>query len=202
MKKRTNRAKGTLLIAFLVFAVVVGLLVVRKYQTATRVTPPAPAEQAPDIRLVALFFGAPDGSGFMREGREIAVEDTVDGMLASVVGELVVGPVGNLAPTLPPNARVLGAHLKGDLAEVDFSRELVDGLPGGSSAEITAVYSVVDTVAANFPQVKGVRFLVDGQPLKELKGHLDLSAPISPDYTLEKKEAPTAPEAPTAKEKQ
>ena len=54
---------------------------------------------------------------------------------------------------------------------------------------MAAVYSVVDTVAANFPQVKGVQFLIEGAPLSEL-GHLDLSGPLAPDYTLEKKQAP------------
>ncbi|QXE89747.1 GerMN domain-containing protein [Geomonas subterranea] len=194
MKRRANRAKGVLLIAFLVFAVVVGLLVFRKYETATKVTPPAaPAEQV-DTRVVTLFFSNQDGSSLAREGREIAVEDTTDDMIASVVDELVVGPLGDLAPTLPHNARVIGAQLKGDVVQVDFSKELVESLPEGSSAEMSAVYSVVDTVVANFPQVKAVQFLVDGVPVKELKGHLDLSAPIAADFTLEKKEAPAAPE--------
>ncbi|MBJ6748955.1 GerMN domain-containing protein [Geomonas anaerohicana] len=194
MKRRTNRAKGVLLIAFLVFAVVVGLLVFRKYRTATQVTPPAaPAEQV-DTRVVTLFFSNQDGTSLAREGREIAVEDTTDDMIASVVDELVVGPLGDLAPTLPHNAKVLGAQLKGDVVKVDFSKELVESLPEGSSAEMTAVYSVVDTVVANFPQVKAVQLLVDGVPVKELKGHLDVSAPIAADFTLEKKEAPAAPE--------
>lgn len=188
MKRRTNKAKGVLLVAFLVFAIVVGLLVFRKYRTANQPAQRAPqTEQAPDTRVVTLFFGNEEGSGLAREGREVAVEDTADDMVASVVDELVVGPLGSLAPSLPHNARVLGAHLKGDVAEVNFSHELVEGLPEGSSAEMTAVYSVVDTVAANFPQVKGVQFLIDGKPVQELKGHLDLSAPIAPDFTLEKK---------------
>lgn len=195
MKRRSNRAKGVLLIAFLVFAVVVGFMVLRKYRIANQPAQvPSQVEQAPDTREVTLFFGNQDGSGLAREGREIAVEDTTDDMIASVVDELVVGPLGDLAPTLPHNARVLGAQLKGDVVQVDFSKELVESLPEGSSAEMAAVYSVVDTVAANFPQVKAVQFLVDGVPVKELKGHLDLSAPIAPDFALEKKEAPAAPE--------
>ncbi|MBU5612116.1 GerMN domain-containing protein [Geomonas azotofigens] len=194
MKRRSNRAKGVLLIAFLVFAVVVGLMVFRKYRTATQVAPPAAPTEQVDTRVVTLFFSNQDGSSLTREGREIAVEDTTDDMIASVVDELVVGPLGDLAPTLPHNAKVLGAQLKGDVAQVDFSKELVESLPEGSSAEMSAVYSVVDTVVANFPQVKAVRFLVDGVPVKELKGHLDLSAPIAPDFTMEKKEAPAAPE--------
>ena len=194
MKKRTNRAKGTLLVAFLLFAVIVGGLVFRKYDTATRVVEPArqsvPAVPAPPAgtAVVTLFFAAEDGSGLVREGREVEIEERVEEGIARLVAELASGPVGSHSPTLPPNTRVLGVRLEGEVALVDLGAEFKEGIPSGSSAEMAAVYSVVDTVAANFPQVKGVRFLIEGAPVAEL-GHLDLSAPLAPDYSLEKKEA-------------
>lgn len=194
MKKRTSRAKGLILIAFLIFAAVVGVLVFRKYEAARRVAaPPAKTQQVPGTTVVTLFFATEDGEGLMREGRELEVDEQLEDRIDSVVEELVSGPLGSLAPTLPPNTRVLGVQMKGDVARIDFGHELVEGLPSGSSAEMTAVYSVVDTVAVNFPQVKGVQFLVDGAPVAELKGHLDVSHPIAPDFSLEKKEAPAAP---------
>ncbi|HBA89729.1 MAG TPA: sporulation protein [Geobacter sp.] len=187
VKKRTSNAKGILLIAFLVFAVIVGLLVFRKYETATRVAqPPQKSEQAPGTVVVSLFFASQEGEGLVREGRELEVGEQVEETIESVVTELVGGPLGTLAPTLPSNTRVLGVQLKGDVAQVDFGPELVEGLPSGSSAEMAAVYSVVDTVVANFPQVKAVQFLVEGAPIAQLKGHLDLSQPIVADFGLEK----------------
>lgn len=194
MKKRANRAKGILLISFLIFAVVVGLLVFRKYETANRPveTPPKGEQAAPAATAVmTLFFGAADGQGLSREGREVAFEDTVEETIQSVVEELVSGPLAGLSPTLPANTRVLGVRIKGEVAQIDFGRELRDNLPAGSSAEMAAVYSVVDTVAANFPKIKAVQFLIEGAEVDEL-GHLDLSAPLVPDLTLEKKEAPAA----------
>lgn len=195
VKRRTSNAKGILLIAFLVFAVIVGLLVFRKYETATQVVEPQKqSEQAPGTVVVTLFFGTPQGEGLMREGRELEVGERLEETIEGVVDELVSGPLGSLAPTLPPNTRVLGVQVKGDVAQIDFGQELVEGLPSGSSAEMAAVYSVVDTLALNFPQVKAVQFLVEGAPITELKGHLDLSRPIVPDFALEVKEAPAPPE--------
>ena len=187
MKKRSNKAKGILLVAFLIFAVVVGGLVFRKYDTATRAVQPVPIPKSEPAgtAVVTLFFATQDAAGLAREGREVEIEQTVEERIESLVAELVSGPVGSLAPTLPPNTRVLGVQLEGEVAKIDFGAELRDALPSGSSAEMAAVYSVVDTVATNFPQVKKVQFLVEGVPVTELKGHLDLSSPVAPDYGLE-----------------
>jgi spore germination protein GerM len=187
VRKRTRSTKGTLLIAFLVFAVVLGALVFRKYHTATRKVEPAPQSTPVGSTVVTLFFAAADGEGLVREGREVEIEEGVEASIESVVDELISGPLGSLAPTLPQNLRVLGVRVKGEVAQIDFGRELKEGIPEGSSAEMAAVYSVVDTVTVNFPKIKAVQFLIEGVPIEDFKGHLDLSAPLTPDYTLEKR---------------
>ena len=52
---------------------------------------------------------------------------------------------------------------------------------------MTAVYSIVNTVAVNFPRIKRVRLLLGGKEVATLKGHLDLREPLVPDFDLEKK---------------
>jgi len=190
MKRRKRSAKGVVLVAFCILALVAGGLVYKKYQTAVtghKAQPPAAVQQPAGTRVMALYFGAADGEGLVREGREVEAEEGVEDYIGSVLEDLVNGPLGAGAPTLPENVRVLGVRLNGSIAEIDFSRELQDGLPEGSSAEMAAVYSVVDTVTANFPQVKGVQFLIEGQKAESLKGHLDLRNPVSPDFSLERK---------------
>jgi spore germination protein GerM len=187
VKRRTNNAKGILLIAFLIFAVVLGALVFRKYETASRKIEPAPKAAPVGSVVVTLFFSSPGGDGLVREGREVEIEEGLEESIESVVDELIRGPLGSLAPTLPTNLRVLGVQVKGEVAQIDFGRELQDGIPEGSSAEMAAVYSIVDTVNTNFPKIKAVQFLVEGAAVDDLKGHLDLSTPLQPDYSLEKK---------------
>ncbi len=194
MKKRTSGAKGILLIAFLLFAVVLGALIFKKYETAARKVEPPPAAQPVGTFVSTLFFATPDGQSLVREGREVEIAEGVEEGVESVVDELIGGPVGDLAPTLPANARVLGVRVKGEVAQIDFGHELVEGVPAGSAAEMAAVYSIVDTVTTNFPQVKAVQFLVDGAAVQSLKGHLDLTGPLAADFSMEKK-TPTAPEA-------
>ena len=70
------------------------------------------------------------------------------------------------------------------VAYVDFSSELVQNHPGGSSAEELTVYSLSNTLIANFPAIKMVKILVEGREIPSIAGHLDLTIPYGrgPDY--------------------
>lgn len=70
------------------------------------------------------------------------------------------------------------------VAYVDFSNELVQNHPGGSSAEELTVYSLSNTLIANFPAIKMVKILVEGHEIPSLAGHLDLTISYgrAPDY--------------------
>jgi spore germination protein GerM len=102
-----------------------------------------------------------------------------------VIDDLINGPLGDLTPTLPETAMYRGVTVVSDLLTIDFGKELQDGLAVGSNAEMAAVYSIVNTLALNFPQIKRISFLVEGKPVGTLKGHLDLREPLFPDYSLE-----------------
>jgi hypothetical protein len=84
------------------------------------------------------------------------------------------------------------------VAYVDFSSELVQNHPGGSSAEELTVYSLSNTLIANFPAIKTVKILVEGREIPSLAGHLDLTISYgrAPDYLRPASEnSETRPEA-------
>lgn len=193
---RRRRLKWIIFIAFLIAATVLGALMLQKYYARKHTTvAPAPPAVVGTVR-VSLFFASPDGNGLMREGSEIdACGNDLAGCIQDTVEKLVDGPLGDLAPTLPASTILNDVQVKDDTAFLDFGKELADGLPGGSSAEMTAVYSIVDTISFNFPRIRKVKFLLDGQEVETLKGHLDLRTPLAPDFSLEiSKEGKTAPE--------
>lgn len=191
VRSRNHRRTGIVVIAFVVFAVVIGVMIQRKYAERHQ-KPVAPPHGQQAAAVVTLYFAAPEGGGLVSEGRSIDPCGDAAECIDTLVAELVAGPVGDLEPALPSTLQLRDVTVASDTAVLDFSHDLVDGLPGGSSAEMAAVYSVVNTVCANLPQVKRVRFLVDGRPLTTLKGHLDLHEPLGPDYTLEQKEPAAA----------
>jgi sporulation and spore germination protein len=95
--------------------------------------------------------------------------------------------VNNSAPVLPLTGMFNSVKLDGVTARVDFAQELLDALPSGSNSELYAAYSVINSICYNYPQVQQVVFTVDGKPRETLKGHLDISSAIAPDFSLEKK---------------
>ena len=66
------------------------------------------------------------------------------------------------------------------VAYVDLSKEAAAGAAGGSEAELITVYSVVNSLTANFPAVKRVQILVEDKPAATLAGHVDLTRPLPP----------------------
>lgn len=118
-------------------------------------------------RLVAVRREAPAG-----EGGEWAVRELLEGEL----------PPGCHRP-LPDGVALRGVAVGRGVARADFSRELLTSFPGGSDTEAVAVYAVVNTLAS-LPGVERVQILVEGQPIETLGGHLDTSAPLSPDGEL------------------
>jgi len=185
--KLPRRDRTVLFIAFFICAVVFGALMLKKYETRHH-QPPLPAQpHQQGIRLVTLFFASPDGAGLVREGREIDSCGEPAECVHAVVGELINGPLGNLAPTLPISTPIRTVRIVGDVAFLDLGDELVKALPGGSNSEMTAVYSIVNTIAVNFPRIKLVKLMFNGKDVETVEGHLDLREPLAPNFTLEKK---------------
>lgn len=189
MKKnrRPLRDRSVLIIAFIICAMVLGALLLKKYETRHQKPAAPPQVQKQGTLLVTLFFAYPDGDGLVREGREIDACEDLAQCIEAVVDELINGPLGNLSPTLPPATTIHSVRIEGDKAFIDMGDEIVNGLPGGSNSEMLAVYSIIDTIAVNFPRIKLVKLTINGKSVETLKGHLDLREPLLPDYTLEKK---------------
>ncbi|MGQ9524171.1 MAG: GerMN domain-containing protein [Armatimonadota bacterium] len=91
--------------------------------------------------------------------------------------------IGLVSP-IPPGVHLLGIELSPDgTATANFSRELQTNFGGGSRSEQVMVYSIVNTLA-QFPQVKRVRVLVEGQIIESLGGHVAVNEPLEPDYSI------------------
>jgi hypothetical protein len=63
----------------------------------------------------------------------------------------------------------------GEVAVVNLARAFADGHPSGIQTESLTVDSICATLHANLPQIREVRFLVDGEKRATLAGHADLT---------------------------
>lgn len=171
-----------LILALIVFAVglVVGTLDLGAPQK------PAPtATVAPQAtRDVILYFATADGRTLAAESRRINDCPTEEDCLRETVQELIAGPQTGLIAILPEQVRLNAVAVAESLVTLDFSREFVTAHPGGTQSELLTVYGLADTLTANFPHLRQVRFLVNGAPAETLRGHVDLRQPIYPDFSF------------------
>ncbi|HEY5522775.1 MAG TPA: GerMN domain-containing protein [Desulfuromonadaceae bacterium] len=178
----------SILIPFLVFILFFSILIWQKYRSSHKVPVSPPQQLAEGSRSVTLFFAA-EGPRLAREARRIDPCDDDNACLKSVLDELLSGPVGEFEETVPEGTAVYAVTIEGNQATIGFNRTFSEAMLSGSSAEMLAVYSVVNTVAVNFPRIQKVKINVDGNSGVILR-HLDLSDPLLPDYSLEQSPPP------------
>ncbi len=185
-----------LLVAFVLILLVFGGLVGRKYWIKTHpvdISSVTGQQEPAGLRDVVLYFGDPEGVVLQAETREISGCQDVQACLETTLQALIDGPIGDLVPILPSQTRLLSLVEVDGLATVDFSRELISSHPGGSVSELFTAYGVVNTLAENFPHIRQVRILVEGEAVASLKGHIDLRQPISADFRFTRQSEQAVP---------
>lgn len=154
---------------------------------------PSPGTNQPPANLAAeekpskitLYFSDKQANNLVAEEREVVVKD--NSLAETVVKELIKGPQSkDLVKTIPEESKLLSLTVSDGVAKVNFSRELQTKHWGGSSGESMTVYSVTNSLA-ELEGINKVQFLIEGQPIESLAGHLDLTQPIAPDKDLIKK---------------
>lgn len=134
---------------------------------------------------VTLFFASEDDGLLHREEREIIPETSQDEMAKRIVEELFKGSRRGYLSPIPPETQLRELFLTRDgVAYVDFSRDISEKHLWGSSAEISTIYSVVNSLTYNLKSVKKVFILIDGGERKTLGGHIDLTQAFLPQYDI------------------
>jgi hypothetical protein len=140
------------------------------------------------MRLVRLYFESPQML-LVAEPRNIALPESPAAAMPVVVRELMKGPAaagGTSLRLFPADTVVRGTYLlPGGTVVVDLGgATLSQGWGTGSHQELMAVYSLVQTLAANFADARRIRIVVNGTPAETLAGHVSLSRSLVPAPAL------------------
>jgi len=197
MKKRSiTPAQWTLFGLSLIVVLVLAAVLFRgeggeKIKSAVEMSPsesgpePAPTRES---KTVKLFFLSEDDSLLHPEQREILAGPSIVAEAEQAIEELIRGSDKGYVSPLPPETKLRQLFVTKDgVAYVDLSREIMEKHPSGSSAELATVYSIVNTLAYNFKPIKKVFILVEGNEKETLSGHINLSQPFVPLYSLNAK---------------
>jgi spore germination protein GerM len=188
-KKSSKKGRGGRILFFLIL-IGIGLILLF-HQQIFRSIKPSPERRGilADRKEVLIYFSDSEGEYLVGEKREISKKNEVKEEAKETIVELIRGPKSKLIPTLPPRTKLLTLQISNaGLAKVNFSQALSKDHPGGSSAEMMTVYSIVNSLSLNFPQIKRVQILIDGEPAETITGHLSLKEPIFPKPDLIKRQ--------------
>lgn len=125
---------------------------------------------------VSLYFCDEMGEGLIKETREVLIPAS-SSVEKIIVEELLRGPVAkNAISAIPAGVKALSVETKNGVCFVNLSNEFLTKLTGGSSAEVLAVYSFVNSLT-ELDTISSVQFLIEGEK-KESLPHMSINEPI------------------------
>lgn len=131
--------------------------------------------------LVTLYLPAAGVEGLTEEKKEIPDSSSFADKADQILQELLMGDAETGQSLFPRGTKVRGVYEDArGVVYVDLSQEATQGARLGPWDEALRVYSVVDTLAANFPELKRVKVLVEGQEVDSLAGYISLQSPLTP----------------------
>ena len=132
-----------------------------------------------------FLFPSEHDSLLHREVREIMPESSLALQAKRIISELLSGSQRGFLSPIPPETRLRELYItKVGVAYVDFSREIMDKHLSGSSAEMSTIYSIVNSLSYNLKPIRKVFILIDGGEKRTLGGHIDLTSPFQPVYDI------------------
>lgn len=141
--------------------------------------------EPPEMKEITLFFLSEKDSLLHPEEREIIASSSIIQQARQAVEELINGSQNGSISPFPPETKLREFFMTREgIAYVDFSREIQERHLSGASAEISTIYSIVNSLTVNFESIKRVFILIDGDGRETLRGHIDLSRPLLPRYDL------------------
>jgi Sporulation and spore germination len=193
----TLRAKLVTLVVMAVVAVAILYLHILKQRMAIQSTQRSEAgararlkeaalqPQAGPTTTVTLYFPSTDRGALIEETRQMTLAASNQDRIRQVLLALMEGSQQGQSRPLPPSTDVRGVFLTPDgTAYLDLASSALNVFQPGIESETLAVYSIVDSICADVPVVKRVKFLIQGQEVDTLEGHVDLTSAFVPSQAL------------------
>ena len=137
----------------------------------------------PELINVKVFFYT-ERSRYMRPIlHEVKFPGLREDIYRKLIDLLFTGEEDYISP-VPQGVRLRTLYFIEDenLLVLDFNEDLLLKFPAGSGTELEFIYFFVDNFCYNFKEIKKVVFLVAGNKIKSISGHIDMENPFYPNY--------------------
>ncbi|MBW2239317.1 MAG: GerMN domain-containing protein [Deltaproteobacteria bacterium] len=138
-----------------------------------------------DKSVVHLYFSDKKNSFLIAEAWNLGHSDNPAKFGKIIVEALANGPRTGLMRTLPEGTTLNAFYVTRDgTAYVDMSDKIRQAHPGGIKSELFIIYSIVNSLILNIPEIDAVKILIDGRDAMTLAGHIDLRFPFKANMLL------------------
>jgi hypothetical protein len=155
--------------------------------------PPAPpaAPVVPKIKAT-LYFASEDGLHLVPTEREVPLAEGAVAQARSILeAQLAAEPQAPLVSTIPKGSLLRGLFVsERNEVFVDLDPAIRTAHSGGTTQELMTVYTIVNAVLTNLPNLQEVQILIGGQEADTLAGHVDLRRPLRKNESLIQHDAP------------
>jgi hypothetical protein len=152
-------------------------------------TPPAEPLFAPTDPPMTVKIFYPPASGqvlLTAEDQTIFQSAEIANRARQILQKLQEGPSSQeMLPSLPMDTKVEELFISEQgLAIIDFTNTISTNHPGGILNEQATIYSVVNSLAYNLPEIQQVKILIGGTEKETLAGHCLLLLPLAMDLSI------------------
>jgi hypothetical protein len=195
----SRRVKFGLITLGVGFAVTLGLFVdvVGRIQSMMRNTnseqttsfPPAPqplyTQEDPPMPVKVFFPGMRETAILSAEDQTIFRSASLANRARQILQKVLEGPkTSGLYPSVPAETKLQEVFIDDSgLLYADFSNPISANHPGGMVNEQATIYSIVNSLTYNLPEIRQVKILVGGAEKETLAGHC-LLLPLEMDLSM------------------
>jgi hypothetical protein len=144
----------------------------------------APTDPAVHVKI---FFPAASGDTLLvAEDQMIFKSSEIANRAKQILQKVQEGPHdASMVPSLPKETKFQDLFISAQgTAFIDFSSAIATNHPGGVLNEVATVYSIVDSLTYNLPEIREVKILIGGVEKETLAGHCLLLLPLELDLSM------------------
>ena len=176
-------------ISFAVFVAIFGIAI---YMLFMSMPGKLPAEeqntrtkQHSSKSVVHLYFSDRENLFLIAEERALFHSDNPAEFGKTIIEALMEGPRKGLVRTIPEATTLRALFVtQNGIAYVDLSETIRDAFPGGIKSELFTIFSIVNSLILNIPEIDSVKILVGGNEAMTLTGHVELRFPFKANMLL------------------
>jgi hypothetical protein len=132
-----------------------------------------------------LYFADREYVYLMSEPRVLLHPNDPVRLADAIMRALIRGPQKGLIRTLPPETELRAIYLTSErICYIDLSEAVRKNHPGGCRSELLSIYSMVNSLVLNIPEITAVKLLINGNEATTLAGHIDLVYPLHANMLL------------------